>query len=127
MRLTYNEMIVSSWHIVSLAKFKRHQVDMKTFNDDTISTSYQGYPLMVLGIRLRNFEIRVGQDPLDIGRNAICYKQVQPVPDGATQDFRCVNALYGSWVSVNKSETERGFQFLQLRELRVFACKFSIC
>ena len=78
---------------------------------------------MISGIRLRNFEVRVGQDASEIGHNAICYKQVQAVPNGATQTFRCRNPLYGSWVSVNKTDTEHQNWFLQLRELRVFTCK----
>ena len=78
---------------------------------------------MISGIRLRNFEIRVGQDSLHIGNNAICHKQVQPVPNWATQTFRCKNALYGSWVSVNKTDTEFEIWYLQLREVRVFTCK----
>ena len=81
---------------------------------------------MISGIRLRNFEIRVGQDALDIGRNAICHKQVHAVPDGATQTFRCMNALYGSWVSVNKTDTEHENWYLELRELRVFTSKWSV-
>ena len=78
---------------------------------------------MISGLRLRNFEIRVGHDALDIGNNEICYKQVKPVPDGATETFRCMNALFGSWVSVNKTDTEYENWYLQLRELRVFTCK----
>ena len=70
---------------------------------------------MISGIRLGNFEIRVGQHALDIGNNAICYKQVQHVPNGETQTFRCMNALYGSWVSANKTDIEFENWYLELR------------
>ena len=72
------------------------------------------------GWRLQNFEIRVGQDAVDLGRNAICYKQVPAVPDGATVNTICTQELFGSWVSVNKSATQAQSEHLQLREVRVF-------
>ena len=70
--------------------------------------------------RLRNFEIRVGQNAVNLGNNPICSQQLEAMASGLTANFRCPRALYGSWVSVNKSDTESGMEFLELHELRVF-------
>ena len=82
----------------------------------------------ISGYRLRNFEIRVGQDGKAIGHNAISHKQLRSVPDGATVNFSCPQDLYGTWVSVNKSDTWYFETCLQLMELCVFgyACKSNI-
>ena len=74
----------------------------------------------ISGYRLRNFEVRVGQDGTDIGNNALCYKQLDSIPDGTTADFQCYHPLYGNWVSVNKTDTAYEDNTLQLREVRVF-------
>ena len=79
--------------------------------------------LIILGYRLRNFEVRVGQDGIDIGNNALCYKQLEPMPDGATVDFQCPRPLLGTWVSVNKTDTASYDNPLQLKEVRVFGGK----
>ena len=42
------------------------------------------------------------------------------MPDGATANFRCPRALFGYWVSVNKTDTAYLDNPLQLREVRVF-------
>ena len=70
----------------------------------------------ISGWRLANFEIRVGYDGTDLGNNAVCYKQLESMKDGSAVKFKCHNALYGSWVSVNKSGNEN----LQLAEVRVY-------
>ena len=75
----------------------------------------------ISGYRLRNFEVRVGQDGSDIGNNGVCYKQLESMPDGATTDFKCHNPLYGSWISVNKTDMSIDDSILQLREVRVFS------
>ena len=72
------------------------------------------------GYRLRNFEIRVGHDATNIGNNAICYNQMESMIDGATVRFQCHENLYGSWVTVNKSDIKPNDIFLQLMEVRVF-------
>ena len=82
---------------------------------------------LLSGWRLRNFEIRVGQNAVDLGRNAICYKQVPTMADGATQNFICMQERYGNWVSVNKSDTTSNYVHLQLRELRVFGYRGKRC
>ena len=55
----------------------------------------------ISGYRLQDFEIRVGLDDTDLGNNAICYKQLEEMPEGATIKFKCQEVLYGSWISVN--------------------------
>ena len=72
------------------------------------------------GYRLRNFEVRVGQDGSDIGNNAVCYKQLVSIPDGTTTDFQCFHPLDGNWVSMNKTDMAYEDNPLQLREVRVF-------
>ena len=88
-----------------------------------------GLNMLILfsGWRLRNFEVRVGQDGVDIGQKAICYKQVPAVADGATVNILCVQDLFGSWVSVNKSDTQAQSEHLQLRELQVFGYRSKWC
>ena len=79
----------------------------------------------ILGFRLRNFEIRVGNDE-DLVNNGICYKQMESVGDGLTEIFPCHETIYGSWVNVNKSYTgEENSEHLQLREVRVFASEYK--
>ena len=55
------------------------------------------------GDRLRNFEIRVGNDGQDIGSNAVCFKQLEPMEPGVAKNFTCSSAILGCWISVNKS------------------------
>ena len=74
---------------------------------------------MFSGVRLRNFEIRVGADSEDLGNNPICYEQQSSVPEGATKNFSCTRELYGNWVSVNKSSIDET-DLVQLREVRVY-------
>ena len=74
----------------------------------------------ISGWRLANFEIRVGLDGTDLGNNAICYKQLESMVQGATVKFKCQEELYGSWVSVNKSSSDSGELNLQLLEVRVY-------
>ena len=74
----------------------------------------------ISGWRLANFEIRVGFDGTDLGNNAVCYKQLESMDGGAIVKFKCQNALFGSWVSVNKSTSVLGKENLQLAEVRVY-------
>ena len=74
----------------------------------------------ISGWRLYNFEIRVGLDVTDLGNNAVCYKQLESMADGATVTFRCHEKLYGSWVCVNKTISVPDGVFLQLLEVRVY-------
>ena len=74
----------------------------------------------ISGWRLANFEIRVGLDGTDLGNNAVCYKQLESMAEGATVKFQCQEELYGSWVSVNKSSSVLGHLNLQLLEVRVY-------
>ena len=78
------------------------------------------WPMHISGWRLYNFEIRVGLDGTDLGNNAVCYKQLESMADGATVKFRCHEKLYGSWVSVNKTASVPDGVFLQLLEVRVY-------
>ena len=66
---------------------------------------------------LRKFEIRVGVDSEDLGNNPVCHKQLSSVPVSVT--FACTVALYGNWVSVNKSSMDNT-DLLQLREVRAY-------
>ena len=75
------------------------------------------------GYRLRNFEIRMGLDSADLSNNAVCYKQLHSMLDGTTVKFNCREALYGSWVSLNKTDTADKAAYLQLKEVRVYACE----
>ena len=75
----------------------------------------------ISGYRLRNFEIRVGQDGAEIGNNAVCYEQLESMPNGATEDLKCHRPLYGNWVSVNKTDmVANNDRILQFLEVRVF-------
>ena len=51
---------------------------------------------------------------------------MESVDNGLTQSFQCYEALYGSWVSVNKSDIGINNGFLQLREVRVFGGEYDI-
>ena len=75
-------------------------------------------------MRLRNFEIRVGNDGEQIGNNAICYKQSESVMPGVTRNFMCSSRIFGSWISINKSDTKQDMVHLQLREVRVYGSKY---
>ena len=68
----------------------------------------------ILGYRLRNFEIRVGNNT-KLANNKICYEQTESVGNGL-----------GIWVSVNKSDNETSDEHLQLTEVRVFGSKYSV-
>ena len=69
--------------------------------------------------RLYNCEIRVGLDGTDLGNNAVCYKQIDSMVEGATVKFKCHEELYGSWVSVNKTASVPDQEFLGFFEVRV--------
>ena len=79
----------------------------------------------ISGWRLKNFEIRVGLDDTDLGNNAICHKQLEAIPDGATVKFTCKEPLYGSCISVNKTTSLTFHENLQLKEVRVYECEYS--
>ena len=96
----------------------------------TISTKYckRGWygihmSCICLGIRLRNFEIRVGHEE-QIGNNAICYNQSESVMPGVTRNFICSSAIFGSWISINKSDTDEDMVHLHIREVRVYNSKY---
>ena len=74
----------------------------------------------ISGWRLYNYEIRVGLDGTDLGNNAVCYKQLGSMANGATVKFKCLKELYSSWVSVNKTASVPGHEYLQLLEVRVY-------
>ena len=76
-------------------------------------------PILHPGQRLRNFEIRVGID-VEIGNNAICYKQLGAMEDGAVKNFSCYQDEFGNWISINKTEQEASLRYLHFREIRVF-------
>ena len=43
------------------------------------------------------------------------------MPTGATEDLKCHRPLYGTWVSVNKTDlVENDIRILQFLEVRVF-------
>ena len=65
-------------------------------------------------------QIRVGLDGAVLGNNAFCYKQLKGMADRATIEFRRHEELYGSWVSVNKTASVQGHEYLQLLEVRVY-------
>ena len=77
-----------------------------------------------VGNRLRNFEIRVGNDGVEIGNNAICHKQLDSVESGVTKNFTCYPSRFGRWISVNKSETSHGMYALHFHEVRVYHGKY---
>ena len=76
------------------------------------------------GDRLQNFEIRVGNDGDDIGNNAVCFKQLEPMEPGVAKNFTCSSGFLGSWVSVNKSSNNRETNALHFREIRVYGGKY---
>ena len=69
---------------------------------------------------MKNFEIRVGLHGTDLGNNAVCYKQLESMADGATVKYKCHEELYGSWVSINKTASIRDHEFLQIVEVGVY-------
>ena len=75
------------------------------------------------GQRLRNFEIRVGNDGEEIGNNAICHKQLEAMELGATKSFTCSPEKFGSWISINKSDDDPEMVFLHFQEVRVYGGK----
>ena len=66
-----------------------------------------------------NFEIRVGEDGNDIGKNEICHKQIVKVSTRVTS-FTCPPTIFGDWVSVNKSSNDPDNELLLLYEVKVF-------
>ena len=50
---------------------------------------------------------------------------MESVGDGLTISFPCDEALCGTWVSVNKSDSGIINEYLQLCEVRVFGSKYS--
>ena len=81
--------------------------------------------ILISGFRLRNFEIRIGNDT-EFKNNRICHKQMESVGDGLTKSFPCNETLCGSWISVNKSESISNSVHLHLLEVRVLACEYNI-
>ena len=79
----------------------------------------------ISGFRLQDFEIRVGLDDTYLGNNTICYKQLEAMPGGATIKFKCQEPLYGSWISVNKTTSVANYEYLQLKEVRVYGSEYS--
>ena len=73
-----------------------------------------------LTLQTWNFEIRVRQNADNLGYNLICYQQFQAKANGLTTNFTCLQALYASWVSVNKSDTKAVVEYLELHEERIF-------
>ena len=61
--------------------------------------------------------------PADLNNNAVCYKQLHSMLDGTAVKFKCREALYGSWVSLIKTDTVDNSAYLQLKEVRVYACE----
>ena len=98
----------------------RKVTDLNKFNARSHSHIY------VTGDRLQNFEIRVGNDGQDIGNNAVCFKQLEPMDPGVAKNFTCSSAILGSWISVNKSTNERETNALHFREIRVHGGEY-IC
>ena len=66
-----------------------------------------------------NFEIRVGEDGVRIGNNKMCAKQVELMMDYSA-NFICSPALFGDFISINKSSTNGDDHHLGLVEVRVF-------
>ena len=73
---------------------------------------------IISGNRLRNFEIRVGNDGENIGNNAVCYKQFASMEAGITKNFTWIHKLFGSWISISKSTTKARMVHLHVREVR---------
>ena len=63
-------------------------------------------------------------DTDDLGNNAVCYKQIKSMGCGLVQNFTCYQELFGDWVSINKTDTERQMEHLHFREIRAFGSKY---
>ena len=81
-------------------------------------------PVLYQGHRLRNFEIRIGMDSVEIGNNAICYKQLESMEPGLVKNFSCYQRLFGDWISINKTDRDADMVYLQIREIRIFDSKY---
>ena len=65
-----------------------------------------------------NFAIRVGEDGDEIGNNKICTKLLDYI-ESPTANFTCSPALFGDWISINKSNTDNTTQLLLLYEVYI--------
>ena len=101
-----------------MALFLSIGINCRKYKIHNIWTAY------ILGYRLRNFEIRVGNDT-EMAKNGLSYKQLESVGDGLTISFPCHEALCGTWVSVSKSDSAVLNAYLQLCEVRAFGSKYS--
>ena len=82
--------------------------------------------MLIPDYKLYNFEIRVGESD-EIGNNEICHKQLDfMVP--LQKNITCSRAIYGNWVSINKTDTELDIESLTLIEVRAFeyTCKYNL-
>ena len=92
---------------------------------DIADIVYEQVCYILSGNRLRNFEIRVGNDGENIGNNAVCYKQFASMGSGITKNFTCIHELFGSWISINKSSSKPRMVHLHVREVRVYSNTLS--
>ena len=67
---------------------------------------------------VRDFEIRVGKSS-DFGDNEICYKRSNYF-DEYQVNVTCPHALYGDWVSINRTIAPGLNEYMALGEVRVF-------
>ena len=70
-----------------------------------------------------NMEIRVGEDGQYLGNNKICLELID-FRDSVVANITCLQALFGDWISINKSSSNTRAENLYFQEVHVFGSKF---
>ena len=70
-----------------------------------------------------NLEIRVGEDGNELGNNKICLGDIEFIGSKAA-NLTCLQAVFGDWVSINKSAPSNSYHSLVFDEVHVFDGKY---
>ena len=71
-----------------------------------------------------NLEIRVGIDGEVLGNNQICFEEVD-LTDIGVGNIMCLQALFGDWISINRTIFDSALENLIFGEIRVFGSKYN--
>ena len=70
-----------------------------------------------------NLEIRVWEDGIELGNNKICLGDIELIGSKAA-NLTCLQAVFGDWVSINKSAPSNSYHSLVFDEVHVFDGKY---
>ena len=108
---------------------------MHSFNSQHFSICEYDFELQNITITLKygrictgygfNYDVRVGENGEDIGNNEICARVYEEIV-ASSVNFTCPPALFGDWVSINKSSSNIDqYERLIIFEVQVFS-KYSL-